>query len=140
VPAGYLKADGTTYRSRGAFTYGWTAANHTAKDRNSTLSPDQRYDTLLHMQKPTNPNAVFELAVPNGTYRVRLVSGDPSQVNSVFRVNVEGVLVVSGTPTSATRWIEGTAVVTVSDGRLTISNGSGASNNKVNFIDIERPG
>jgi glucose/arabinose dehydrogenase len=140
VPAGYLKADGTTYRTRGAFTYGWTAANHTAKDRNSTLSPDQRYDTLLHMQKPTNPNAVFELAVPNGTYRVRLVSGDPSQVNSVFRVNVEGVLVVSGTPTSATRWIEGTAVVTVGDGRLTISNGSGASNNKVNFIDIERPG
>ena len=36
---------------------------------------------------------------PNSTYRVHLVSGDPSQVNSVFRVNVEGVLVVSGTPT-----------------------------------------
>jgi hypothetical protein len=78
--------------------------------------------------------------VPNGTYRVHLVSGDPSQVNSVFRVNVEGVLVVSGTPTTATRWIEGTATVTVSDGRLTISNGAGASNNKINFIDIERPG
>ena len=47
---------------------------------------------------------------------------------------------VSGTPTSATRWIEGTAVVTVTDGRLTVSNGAGASNNKVNFVDIERPG
>jgi glucose/arabinose dehydrogenase/PKD repeat protein len=138
APAGYLKADGTTYRNRGAFTYGWTSANHTAKDRNSTLSPDQRYDTLVHMQKPTNPNAVFELAVPNGEYRVHLVSGDPSQVNSVFRVNVEGVLVVSGTPTSATRWIEGTATVTVSDGRLTVSNGAGATNNKVNFLDVER--
>jgi glucose/arabinose dehydrogenase len=140
VPAGYLKADGTTYRNRGAFTYGWTAANHTAKDRNSTRSPDQRYDTLVHMQKPANPNAVFEIAVPNGTYRVHLVSGDPNQVNSVFRVNVEGVLVVSGTPTSATRWIEGTATVTVSDGRLTVSNGAGATNNKVNYLDIERPG
>jgi hypothetical protein len=73
-------------------------------------------------------------------YRVHLVSGDPSQVNSVFRVNVEGVLVVSGTPTSATRWIEGTATVTVSDGRLTVSNGAGATNNKVNYLDIERPG
>jgi PKD repeat protein len=140
VPAGYLKADGTTYRNRGAFTYGWTAANHTAKDRNSALSPDQRYDTLVHMQKPANPNAVFEIAVPNGTYRVHLVSGDPSQVNSVFRVNVEGALVVNGTPTSASRWVEGTATVTVSDGRLTVSNGSGASNNKVNYLDIERPG
>jgi glucose/arabinose dehydrogenase/PKD repeat protein len=140
VPAGYLNADGTTYRNRGAFSYGWTSANNTAKDRNSTLSPDQRYDTLVHMQKPANPNAVFEIAVPNGTYRVHLVSGDPSQVNSVFRVNVEGVLVVSGTPTSATRWIEGTATVTVSDGRLTVSNGAGATNNKVNYLDIERPG
>jgi hypothetical protein len=46
--------------------------------------------------------------------------------------------VVNGTPTSATRWIEGTATVTVSDGRLTISNGTGASNNKVNYLDIER--
>jgi hypothetical protein len=53
---------------------------------------------------------------------------------------VEGVLVVSGTPTSATRWIEGTAVVTVTDGRLTVSNGAGAGNNKVNYLDIDRPG
>ena len=64
----------------------------------------------------------------------------PSQVNGVFRVNVEGVLVVSGTPTSATRWIEGTAVVTVTDGRLTVSNGTGAGDNKVNYLDIDRPG
>jgi hypothetical protein len=50
------------------------------------------------------------------------------------------VLVVSGTPTSATRWIEGTAVVTVTDGRLTVSNGAGAGNNKVNYLHIDRPG
>jgi glucose/arabinose dehydrogenase len=140
VPAGYLMADGSTYRNRGAFTYGWTAKNNTAIDRNSSLSPDQRYDTLLRMQRPQNPNAVFEIAVPNGTYRVHLVSGDPTNVNGDFRVNVEGVLVVSGKPTSATRWIEGTAVVTVSDGRLTVSNAAGAVNNKVNYLDIERPG
>jgi hypothetical protein len=91
------------------------------------------------MQKPANPNAVFEIAVPNGTYRIHLVSGDPSQVNSVSRVNVEGVPVVNGTPTSATRWIEGTATVTVSDGRLRVSNGTGASNNKVSYPDIDRP-
>jgi hypothetical protein len=66
--------------------------------------------------------------VPTGDYRAHLVSGDPSQVNSVFWVNVENVLVVNGTPTSAIRWIEGTA---------TVSNGAGASNNKVSYLDIE---
>jgi glucose/arabinose dehydrogenase/PKD repeat protein len=140
VPAGYLLGDPKSYRARGAWTYGWNINNPTARDRNSANSPDQRYDTLIHMQKDVNPNAVWELAVPNGTYRVHLVSGDPTQVNSVFRVNVEGVLVVSGTPTTAARWVEGTATVTVSDGRLTISNGAGATNNKINYLDIERPG
>jgi PKD domain len=141
VPSGYLKADGTTYRTRGnGFTYGWNASNGTARDRNSALSPDQRYDTLIHMQKPVNPNAVWELAVPNGTYRVHLVSGDPSQFNSVFKVNVEGTLAVDGTPTSANRWVEATVTVTVNDGRLTISNVAGAVNNKLCFVDVERPG
>jgi hypothetical protein len=139
VPAGHLMADGSTYRNRGAFSYGWTATNNTTRDRNSSRSPDQRYDTLIHMQKPERPNAVFEFGVPNGTYRVHLVSGDPDHVDSRFRVTVEGVLVVNGNPTTTTRWIEGTATVTVTDGRLTIRNGSGAMNNKLNYLDIERP-
>jgi hypothetical protein len=46
-----------------------------------------------------SPSAARASVLPNGTYRVHLVSGDPSQVNGVFRVNMEGVLVVSGTPT-----------------------------------------
>jgi hypothetical protein len=45
-------------------------------------------------------------------------------------------LSVSGTPTTSTRWIAGSKTVTVADGRLTVSNGSGASNNKICFIDI----
>jgi hypothetical protein len=47
--------------------------------------------------------------------------------------------VVSGTPTSANRWVEGTATVTVTDGRLTVANAAGARNNKVCFLDVERP-
>lgn len=99
-------------------------------------SPDQRYDTLTHLQKPQNLNASWELAVPNGTYRVRAVSGDPSNVDGTYRLNAEGATVVSGTPTSAQRWIEGTVTVSVTDGRLTVSNGSGAVNNKLNFIEV----
>ena len=81
MPAGYRKADGTTYRSRGAFSYGWTTPNGTGKDRNSALSPDQRYDTLVHMQKPANPNAVFELAV-SAAPRPRPAAGSRARLPS----------------------------------------------------------
>jgi hypothetical protein len=69
---------------------------------------------------------------------VRIVSGDPSFVDSVFRVAAEGVLTVNGTPSAGTRWIEGTRTVTVTDGRLTITNAVGAQNNKLCFVEITR--
>jgi len=138
VPAGYLSDTGAVFASRGnGQSYGWNIDNGTtARDRNASNSPDQRYDTLQHMQKPENPNARWELQVPNGSYRVRIVAGDASHFDSVFRISAEGVLAVSGTPTSATRWIEGTVTVSVSDGRLTIANASGAANNKLCFLEV----
>ena len=138
VPAGYLADGGLVYGSRGnGQTYGWTIDNTAqTRDRNAANSADQRYDTLTHFQKPANPDAIWEIAVVNGTYRVRIVSGDASNFDSVFRTTAEGVLVVSGTPTTSTRWMEGTSSVTVTDGRLTIRSGAGASNNKICFVEI----
>jgi hypothetical protein len=138
VPAGYLADGGVVFAARGnGQSYGWNADNTAqTRDRNASNSADQRYDTLTHLQKPANPDAVWEIALPNGSYSVRIVSGDAANFDSVFRVTAEGVLVVSGTPTTSTRWIEGTATVAVSDGRLTIRSGSGASNNKICFVDI----
>ena len=109
VPAGYLADGGLVYADRGnGQTYGWNADNTAqTRDRNAANSADQRYDTLTHLQKPANPDAVWEIAVPNGTYAVRVVSGDASNFDSVFRTTVEGVLTVTGTPTTSTRWIEG---------------------------------
>ncbi len=139
IPAGYVADTGLVFASRGAgLTYGWDADNSAqTRDRNAANSPDQRYDTLTHLQKAGRPDAVWEIAVPNGTYSVRVVSGDASNFDSVFRTTVEGVLVVNGTPTSASRWVEGTAMVTVNDGRLTVRNGSGASNNKICFVELQ---
>jgi hypothetical protein len=57
-------------------------------------------------------------------------------LDGTFRLNAEGVTVVNGTPTSAQRWIEGTVTVSVTDGRLTVSNGSDAVNNKLNFVEV----
>jgi hypothetical protein len=138
VAAGYLADSGLAYAARGnGQTYGWNADNSAqTRDRNASNSPDQAYDTLTHFQKTGNPDAVWEIAVPNGTYVVRVVAGDATNFDSVFRTTVEGVLTVTGTPTTATRWIEGTSTVTVTDGRLTIRSGTGASNNKVCFVEI----
>jgi glucose/arabinose dehydrogenase len=141
VPAGYLPDGGAIYGARGnGYTYGWLVDNtQYARDRNAPNSPDQRYDTFAHMQWPSNSrNAAWEIAVPNGTYSVRIVAGDPSYWDSVHRIAAEGTLVVSGTPSSASRWVEGTAVVTVNDGRLTVSNYAGASNNKIAFIELTK--
>ena len=137
VPSGYLMDAGNGYANRGnGFTYGWNGNNTGfTRDRNSSLSPDQRYDTVNHMQKAGGAR-FWEIAVPNGTYQVFVVAGDAGYYDSVFRINVEGVLTVSGTPTSGSRWVSGTRTVTVADGRLTLSNASGASNNKICFIDI----
>jgi hypothetical protein len=97
---------------------------------------DQLRDTVVHLQKDKVPNTRWEIAVPNGVYEVYAVSGDPSYYDSVFRIDAEGVQLIDGTPTSESRFVEGTAVVTVSDGRLTLTNGVGAKNNKLCFVEI----
>jgi hypothetical protein len=138
VPAGYLADGGAAYGARGnGQTYGWNADNSAgARDRNASNSADQRYDTLLHLQK--GGTFTWELAVPSGTYDVRVVAGDASYFDSTFRIAVEGVLAVNATPTSANRWAEGTVTVNVTDGRLTIASASGAVNNKICFVEVTR--
>ncbi len=136
VPTGYLVDGGQTFGSRGnGFTYGWNANNTgNTRDRNNGLSPDQRYDTLNHMQ--LGSAYFWEIAAPNGVYEACLTAGDPSYTNSTHVINVEGVTAVNFTPTNSNRWDEGFVTVTVNDGRITVNNGAGSSNNKINFIRL----
>lgn len=137
VPNGYLADSGAVFGDRAnGFHYGWdvdNAANMT--DRNSPSSADQRYDTFVATQV-AGGGSVWELAVPNGAYSVFLVAGDATRNNSTYRYDVENAMGLSGTPTAQSRWISGSNTVTVSDGRLTVSNGVGANNNKLCFIEI----
>ena len=136
LPDGYLPDVGRAYGDYGnGFTYGWDAANTAYRDRNNSLSPDQRYDTLTHTQ--LYGTRTWALKVPNGTYTVRLVAGDPADYGSTIRYNLEGALALSGTTTSSQRWVESTKTVTVSDGALTLANGTGARNNKIAFIEVK---
>jgi len=134
--AGYLIDGGATFGDRGnGYSYGWnTDISSTTRDRNSAASPSQLYDTLIHLQKL--PNSFWEIAIPNGVYSVRMVCGDPSYFDSTYRVNAENVLAVSGTPSTSRKWFEGTQTISVSDGRLTVTNATGSVNNKLCFIEI----
>jgi hypothetical protein len=135
TPSGYVADTGKTYGTRNGLTYGWDKdISADARNKDSSLSRDQRYDTFNHMQR--SGNRTWNIAVPDGTYNVHIVSGDAGYYDSAFRVAAEGKTVVNGNPTSSNRWVEGTQSITVTDGKLTISNASGASNNKIDFIDI----
>ena len=136
---GYAADTGAVFGARaGGLSYGWLAdvAPHT-RDRDAANSPDERYDSLVHLQKDGRSD-VWEIAVPVGNYLVHLVGGDPSSVADTIRLTAEGVLVGSGTTTADSHWVEGRSIVRVTDGRLTVTNGAGAVNNKVNFIEIDR--
>lgn len=140
-PEGYLPDYGEIFADRGnGYSYGWDDDNTAnARNRDNWRSPDERHDTLNHMQKALPAGRVWEIEVPNGRYRVHIVSGDPTATDSVYDVQVEGVTVVSGTPSATRYWVEGTAVVNVTDGRLTVSNGPTAVNNKICYIDVATP-
>ncbi len=129
---GYSSDIGLQYAQRGnGLTYGWATDNQAGtRDRNNPASPDERYDQVTKMTSSWN------IAVPNGTYDVRIVVGDPSPNDSVYKVNVEGAPAVSGTPSETTRFFEKTLTVVVADGKLTVSNASGSIDNRLAFIEI----
>lgn len=133
--AGYVADVGLTYDDRGnGHTYGWSKS-HTddARDRDSSRSPDERFDTFITM----NSNATWEIALPNGTYDVRIGAGDAlSWVNRYYAVDVEGTLALDFQPTRDDRFVEGVVTVTVTDGKLTLSEGEDGHLNNLGFIDI----
>ncbi|QOV87471.1 glycoside hydrolase family 88 protein [Humisphaera borealis] len=134
VPVGYVADTGLVYGARNGLTYGWNAANNNGLDRNSSLSPDQRYDTFNRLQA-TGAGNTWEIAVPNGSYQVTIVGGD-SWIGGVYKIDVEGVRAIDGVQTDASRWLSGSKTIAVTDGKLTVKAGSGASGAKVNFIQI----
>src|SRR5439155_1306108 len=137
VPSGYVPDYGYVFDDRNnGFSYGWDADNSANTYVRDVMS-DVRYDTGIALEQPAG-GQVWEIAVPNGTYDIHLVSGDPSYFDSVHEIAVEGVLAISGGVNVLNRYQEAWRTVTVTNGRLTITNAEGSKNNKLNFIDINQ--
>lgn len=138
LPVGYQLDSGAPFANRGnGFTYGWNSdSSSVTRDRDSANAPDQRYDTLIQLQKPVNPDAIWEMSVPNGVYELLLVAGDPDFSDSVYHFLVEGATVLQAAP-SVGNWFKTAVFQThVTDGKLTIRSGSAAQNNKLAFLEI----
>src|SRR5687768_12355975 len=73
---GYVRDSGNTFGTRQGHKFGWNVKNKTFVDQNSPKSPDQRYDTFASLVVG-GQKLRWEIAVPNGTYSVHIVGGDP---------------------------------------------------------------
>ncbi|OAI45958.1 hypothetical protein AYO44_12210 [Planctomycetaceae bacterium SCGC AG-212-F19] len=137
--AGYINDTGLVYGNNGGgLTFGWSADNTAnGRDRQNPSSPDELHDSLIHMQTPSNTSQTFtwSIAVPNGTYTIHVLVGDPSNADVVSKLTVNGVLTVGGSTSNTTRWLEGTTTLTVTAGKLTVAEQAGAYD-KIDAIDI----
>jgi hypothetical protein len=72
---------------------------------------------------------------------VHLLAGDPGDTSSAYRLNVGtstsgGVPVFRGKASDASPWLENTVTVAVTGGVLYVTNIAGATNNKIDAIDV----
>ncbi len=135
---GYGNDYGDVFGDReGGMTYGWLEDNTAnSRHRQNDTSPDPRHDTLNHLQKDAG-DMVWQLAIPNGRYAVRIVAGDATAVDSVFQFSVEDVLTTTYTPSAAAVWGTFEVEARVADGLLTIRSGPAAANNKICFVTVQ---
>jgi regulation of enolase protein 1 (concanavalin A-like superfamily) len=142
VPVGYLPDYGDLFGDRGnGFSYGWSVdKTSSSRDRDSGLSPDQRYDTLNDLVHWQTGTGIWEIALPNSSYDVYIAGGDPSYDDQTNSYLIEGVEVIDPTPyppgnPAEDKFDEFTVTVAVDDGRLTIEPASGADP-KICFVHI----
>lgn len=138
VPVSYVADSGLAYAARGnGLTYGWSRDNTTdSRDRNAHA--DQRYDTLVHMQKDHGGGDVtssWSIALPNGKYSVHVVAGDAQNTDGTQAVSANGVVLTTGIP-AAQNFYEGTATIVVTNGLLTFAPGADGVNAKLCYLDI----
>lgn len=134
VPAGYLPDTGLVFGAQNGLSYGWNFS-HTDVTRDRNSNTNQLLDTLCHF----HAGGIWEIALPSGTYNVLATIGDPGFA-STHTLIVEGTTYWSAQSLAANQFLTKTSAVTVTDGRLTLSQGSaGEMATRINYVEISRP-
>ena len=138
LPSGYLRDSGETYGNRGnGQSYGWSPS-HTSRTfyyEPFAWSPNAYWSNIF---MAAGAETKWEIALPNANYEVHIAAGGWKSANVQQKITAEGVVIVDATGTDYGPWVGGTGTVTVSDGKLTVKNGSGVSNNSICLIRITR--
>ncbi|NAZ84809.1 Ig-like domain-containing protein [Kineococcus indalonis] len=147
-PGGYTRDTGAAHDG----STGWqdllgNPLNLTAntRTRTSTLAPDARYGSLIHVQAPAGSGnstpGRWVTALRNGSYDVTVAVGDPGSLNSRHRVVAETgtvnqqVVVEGHVPTASAPWQTRTVRVQVGDGSLSLD-ATGGANTKLVFVTV----
>ncbi len=131
IPNGYISDSGEPYGSRNGYKYGWNE-DHTdvAVDRNEKT--DSRLDTGCWFHS----GGVWEIELIDGNYDVTVSVGD-AVYSSTNTINVEGVNYWDDLTLDADEFEAETKTVEISDGILTIDNGSsGEGQTVINYVEI----
>lgn len=121
---------GGVYKKYGNYTFGWSS-NERDETRTRNAVSNKRLDSFIHVKSK------WELALPNGLYKVTLTSGDAKHTDSLHVIDVEGVRIMNGSTSSKNLFRVESDIVNVKDGKLTLRPGSMGRNVKLNSIRIE---
>ena len=129
---GYTPDFGYLFAEQRGLSFGWNF-DHSDATRERESVDDRRLDTLAAF----NAGGMWEIAVANGEHRVRASVGDATEASSNV-LNVEGAPFFNGDEVPAGQFREVTEMVTVTDGKLTLDQGSAPDlATRINFIEID---
>ncbi|HET7500358.1 MAG TPA: hypothetical protein VFK02_05120 [Kofleriaceae bacterium] len=141
LQSGYLGDFGQTFGARGnGYSYGWST-DHTA--RTFAYSPIPGLETVYGaawslIKMLADSSTTWEIALPSASYDVTILAAGYQCQGQLQQIAAEGTLVVDATAGwDYDTYVGGTRTVTVSDGRLTITNGPSAALNCIDSIQIK---
>jgi hypothetical protein len=122
TPDGYLRDIGDALGERSSgLAYGWVGGDNTEM-RERGLVADTRNDTLAHMDfEDTSGGLNWAIELPDGTYYVEFLMGDPDYTDSNHTVQIEDQVFVDEDGTGGSNFVRHVGGVQVTDGELTIS-------------------
>lgn len=140
LQSGYQGDFGQGFGARGnGYSYGWNV-DHTARTFAYSAVPglETVYGAAWSLIKMLPGSSTsWEIALANGSYDVTILAAGYQCQGQLQQIAAEGVLIVNATAGwDYDTYVGGTQTVTVSDGRLTVTNGPSAALNCIDSIQI----